>query len=232
MKNIICKFANLLITSVVILVIAIPTSALAEPVTTGPELGIERHVLTSGSGNVENAITLVVFHDTECPFCERLFNQTLVKLVKHYKGKVQLSVRHFPMSSIHPRAMREAQALECITEMKGDTAFWKMLRYINDTPGSLNRMHKARPSTTTAHWMWMFEGAKKIGVKKGELRACVTSGETKHYISDDITSASGFVDATPTTFFYAPGSTLPVEKIEGAMPYEDFTAVIDRLLQQ
>jgi len=77
-------------------------------------------------GNPDAKIVIVEYSDTECPFCKR-FHTTLKQIMKEYgaKGDVAWVYRSFPIPSLHPKAQKEAEALECAAELGGNTAFWK-----------------------------------------------------------------------------------------------------------
>ena len=63
-------------------------------------------------GPVGAPITLVEFSDFECPFCARAF-PTVQQILREYDGKVLFVYKHFPLSSIHPKAQKAAEASEC-----------------------------------------------------------------------------------------------------------------------
>lgn len=72
-----------------------------------------RSVATSPhvSGPATSPVTLVVFSDFECPFC-RSFAR-VVDSLRLTLPQLRIVERHFPLTSIHPRAYAAAMAAEC-----------------------------------------------------------------------------------------------------------------------
>jgi len=61
-------------------------------------------------GDPAAPITLVVFSDFQCPFCQQ-FRPRLEALVERHKGRVKLFAKPFPLVT-HPRALAAAEAAE------------------------------------------------------------------------------------------------------------------------
>ncbi len=66
-------------------------------------------------------ITFVEFSDFECPFCARAY-PTVKQVLDAYKGKILFVYKHFPLTSIHPRAQKMAEASECARDQG---KFWE-----------------------------------------------------------------------------------------------------------
>ena len=69
---------------------------------------------------------MVEYSDYECPYCQRL-QTTMQHVVKAYGTDVAWIYRYFPLS-FHQNAEKEAEAAECVAQLGGNTAFWKILR--------------------------------------------------------------------------------------------------------
>ncbi len=124
----------------------------------------EDHIL----GNPEAPIIIVEFSDTECPFCNR-FQTTMQTVINTYgkDGKVAWVYRHFPLDSLHSKTRKEAEATECVNELGGNTAFWKMLDTIYaKTPGN---------NGLDANQLPVF--AKEAGVDVVKFNTCLASGK-------------------------------------------------------
>lgn len=65
--------------------------------------------------------TLVQYGDYECPYCRQL-HPLMQELLKRTEG-LRLVYRHFPISNIHPHAMRAAEAAEAAG---AQGRFWQM----------------------------------------------------------------------------------------------------------
>ncbi len=66
-------------------------------------------------------ITLIEFSDFQCPFCERAF-PTIREIMKQYEGKVLFAYKHYPLTAIHARAQKTAEAAECARDQG---KFWE-----------------------------------------------------------------------------------------------------------
>jgi protein-disulfide isomerase len=73
-------------------------------------------------GGPHAAVTIVEYGDFECPNCRQA--APAVKLILgHFKGRVQLVWRHFPLEGVHPHALHAALASEAAA---AQGKFWPM----------------------------------------------------------------------------------------------------------
>jgi protein-disulfide isomerase len=124
----------------------------------------EDHIL----GNPDAPIVMIEFSDTECPYC-KMFQTTMQSIIDSYgkDGKVAWVYRHFPLDSLHSKSRKEAEATECVNELGGNTAFWKMLDTIyTETPAN-NGLDAAK----------LPEFAGMTGVDVTKFNACLDSGK-------------------------------------------------------
>jgi protein-disulfide isomerase len=123
----------------------------------------EDHVL----GNPEAPIVIVEFSDTECPYC-KIFQTTMNSIIDSYgkEGKVAWVYRHFPLDMLHSKARKESEATECVNELGGNTAFWKML----DT------IYARTPGNDGLDLSKLSEFAKEAGVDVDDFNSCLASG--------------------------------------------------------
>lgn len=77
------------------------------------------------SGPMHAPITLVEYGDFECPYCGKAHR--LIQTVRERLGdRLRFVFRNFPLSEIHPHAMRAAQAAESVAALAGENAYWRM----------------------------------------------------------------------------------------------------------
>jgi len=128
-------------------------------------------------GNPNAPITLIEFSDTECPFCKS-FQTTMNSIKESYikAGTVAWVYRHFPLDSIHPKTRKEAEATECVNELGGQTAFWKMLDTIYTNTTSNNTLDPAK----------LPEFAKSVGVDVTKFNTCLASGKYAATVEADL----------------------------------------------
>ena len=73
-------------------------------------------------GDANAPLTVVEFADFECPSCRHAYNLTLSKWEKE-KRPVRIVFHHFPLPSVHPRALPAAYAAEAAGRQ---AKFWPM----------------------------------------------------------------------------------------------------------
>jgi protein-disulfide isomerase len=77
-------------------------------------------------GNPAAKVMIVEYADFDCDFCKG-FDETLRQIVANEgaTGDVAWVYREFPLTEIHPNAMRHAEAAECAAKVGGTDAFWR-----------------------------------------------------------------------------------------------------------
>lgn len=171
-------------------------------------------------GSIDAPVKLVEFSDLECPFCKR-FHSTVQQIIDEYDGQVAWVYRHFPLTSLHPKAIKSAGATECANELGGNTAFWAYVdRYFEVTPSNNNIKLSQLPLI-----------AEDIGLDRVEFESCLASDKYNDHIQADFEDAVGSGgNGTPYSVVIAPnGKKFP---IFGAQPYEQVKAVIEQALQE
>jgi len=169
-------------------------------------------------GNFDAPVKIVEFSDLECPFCQRV-HTTLQQLVDDYDGQVAWIYRHAPLTQLHPKAQREAEASECAAELGGNDAFWDFI----------DRLYIVTPANNGLLDSQLPEIAEFIGLDSTEFLTCLDSGKYTEKVKNDLADsfASG-LQGTPHSVVVGPnGELIP---ISGAQPYENFKIVIDSLL--
>jgi len=139
-------------------------------------------------GDPNAPITIVEFSDTECPYC-KVFQTTMETIMTTYgkNGTVAWVYRDFPLD-IHPLSEKESEALECATELGGNTAFWKYESEIYATTTSNNTLDPAKLPII----------AKDAGVNVAAFNTCLASGKYAATVQAGITEAeSAGAQGTP-----------------------------------
>ncbi len=202
-------------------------------------------------GNPDAPVVLVEFSDPECPFCKQ-FHQTLHRLMTDYgpSGDVVWVYRHFPLSQLHPKAPKEAEALECAAAQGGNEMFWKYTDLLYETTNSNNSLddgiyntpanppidpttgkpyytqHEPRSDTDAG---MLSDMAKELGLDVAAFEQCLADGTYADRIEKDWNEAvAAGGQGTPHSILIAPdGSQIP---IEGSQSYEVVKGMIDSLL--
>ncbi|MDP2586012.1 MAG: DsbA family protein, partial [Candidatus Levybacteria bacterium] len=171
-------------------------------------------------GNANAKVTLVVYSDFECPFCQK-FHPTTQELLKAYGDKIRLVFRHYPLP-FHANAQKEAEAAECIAELGGNDLFWKYVDVVFErttATGTGIELDKLGPMAT------------ELGVNQEAFQTCLDSGKYEKLIKESITEGqSAGVNGTPSTFII--NSKDEAQIMVGAQPIEAFKTIIDQELNK
>jgi protein-disulfide isomerase len=88
-------------------------------------------------GGEHAPVTLVEYGDFECPNCRQA--APAVKLIlEHWRGRVRLVWRHFPLEGVHPHALGAALASEAAA---AQGKFWEMHDVLLDNQAHLKTNH-------------------------------------------------------------------------------------------
>lgn len=185
-----------------------PTANVVQPVNSADHI----------RGNEKAKVTLITYSDTECPYCKN-FHETMQQIYQTYGNKIAWVYRHFPLTQLHPKAPKEAEATECAGELGGNTKFWAYLDKIFEVTPSNNGLDAAQLPII----------AEQIGLDKTKFETCLNSGKYTNKIQAAMAAAAAAgAQGTPYTVILAGDQKIPVE---GAVPVEQLKATIDQLLK-
>ena len=207
------------------------TPATNEPAVLEEIRGVQKddHVL----GNPDAEVVIVEFSDPECPFCKQ-FHATMHQLIDTYglDGDVAWVYRHFPIPQLHPKAQKEAEALECAAELGGEASFWKYTDRLYEITPSNNGMdigaYNDGSTTSGTNAGQLTEVATFVGLDAKAFEACLASNRHAARIqkdSNEVVAAGGM--GTPHSIMIANGEQIP---IEGAQPFGVIKGMIDSVL--
>jgi protein-disulfide isomerase len=161
-------------------------------------------------GSKDAPITMVEFTDYQCPFCRQFHSTAFNDLKKNYidTGKVRFYSRDLPLDSLHPNAIRAAQAARCAADQG---QFWALRNVMGSNPDKLDLDH-----------ILGFATDLKLDVLA--FRTCVESEKYKAAVQNDVLEAMKIgAQATPT---FVIGKSTPQgvdgELFVGAQPYANF----------
>jgi protein-disulfide isomerase len=133
-------------------------------------------------------------------------------------GKVRYVFKDFPLTSIHPQAVKAAEAARCAREVGGDETYWLMHDRLFERQGewSGNAQHVA-----------LFKSyAGELGLDPAAFGECLDSDSQAAAVEADFQEGAGF-GVTGTPAFFING-----QPVSGAQPYQVFVQVIEALLAQ
>jgi len=180
-----------------------PTPTPPEP--TGDVSKLNSVLAQAYSTGPDNAkVALIEVSDFQCPYCQRHV-ATMDQIMKDYAGKVKRVWINFPLTSIHPYAMKAAEAGECAGEQG---KFWQMHNKIF-----------ANQSAITEDDLKGY--AKDLGLNTDQFNSCFDDGKYASKIQQQMAAAQAAgVTGTPGTFVNG-------ELVKGAYPYDTFKQLID-----
>jgi protein-disulfide isomerase len=165
-------------------------------------------------GKKDAAVTIYVFSDFECPFCQR-FHETPKQLVNEMPGKVNLVFRHYPLGFHEPMATKEATASICAFELGGNEKFWSyadtiMFKTQLDGKGIAIKNNEDP----------LQEIAKALNLDLDKFNDCRASEKVAQRIKDNIADGiNSGVNGTPGVILRN-NKTNKVSILAGAVPIE------------
>ena len=169
-------------------------------------------------GSDQARFALVEFTDYQCPFCARHAGETMPRLKRDYiePGKLRYYIRDFPLPS-HAQARYAAVVALCAA---GQGRFWKMHDLLFKNQKRLDpRLY--------------LNLSNEIGLDPTRLSDCLTGADAIDKVNgDSIYGQSIGVDSTPKFFVgrIDGDRIIDVITIKGALPYPNFSSVIDNFL--
>jgi protein-disulfide isomerase len=162
-------------------------------------------------------LTLVEFTDYQCPFCRQFHVTVFNELKKNYidTGKVRFYSRDLPLDSLHPNAMRAAQAARCAADQD---QYWKLRDLMGANPDKLDMDG-------------LLADATSLKMNVGAFKGCLDTQKYKEAVQTDVLEAMKIgAEATPT---FVLGKSTPQgvdgELMVGAQPYAEFVKAINKL---
>lgn len=174
------------------------------------------HVL----GNRNSRLLFIVYSDLECPFC-KLFHPTTKQILEEYKDKLAFVYRHFPLD-IHPKARKEAEAVECAQEVGKPEDFWVLV----------DKIFEVTPSNNGLNSDELPKLAVQIGLNENKFMDCLSGGKFTQKIAEDYNQGvKAGVSATPSSVIIDT-KTGKAKSITGAVRPEQIKSVIDAMLKE
>ena len=164
---------------------------------------------------------MVEFTDYQCPFCGRFEATTFPEIKKNYidTGKMRLIVRDLPLEGLHPFAMKAAQAAHCASDQG---KFWEMKDLLFKNQNKLDADSLAGYAT------------KDLALDPDIFKKCMADGKHLKEISAEAKYAQSLgITGTPTFIVgKTAGDSVEGRVIAGALPFENFAAVINGMLDK
>lgn len=161
-------------------------------------------------------VTLIEYSDLECPFCKK-FHPTVQQLLTEFPNDVRWVYRHAPLTQLHSKAPKEAEATECAGEQG---KFWEMTDKIFEVTLANNGLDLAE----------LPKIAEYVGLNRTQFESCLNSGKYAKHIQDDLddAQAAGGQGTPYTVVLAADGQKFP---LSGAQPYSAVKQLVEQALK-
>ena len=196
-----------------------PTQAVGQAKAPAPSPALTTNIRKVGEtdhirGNRDAKVTIVEYSDLECPFCKK-FHETVKTVTGQYGKDVAWVYRHFPLTSIHKRALPFAVATECANKLNGNKAFWDMT----------DAIFASNPADVNVKTI-----ASKLGINEDDFDKCLSESSMEKLVDTSAKEAlSVGVKSTPTSFIVTSKGTYP---LVGAVDEATLKATIDKYLNE
>lgn len=186
-----------------------------------PTIGDLRPITTEDHirGATNAKVTVLEYVDLECPFCKS-FHPTLQKLLSEYPNDIRWVYRHSPLTQLHSKAPKEAEATECANELGGTDKFWAYV----------DRVFAVTPSNDNLDPSELPKIAEYVGLNRTQFESCLLSGKYAKHVEEDTADAQvAGLSGTPYSVIIAAND----EKFpfEGAQPYAALKQVVEQALK-
>ena len=172
-------------------------------------------------GKSDAPVTMVEFTDYQCPFCGRFEANTFPEIKKNFidTGKMRLIVRDLPLEGLHPFAMKAAQAVHCAADQG---KFWEMHDLL------FKNQNKLDADSLTGY------ASKDLGLNADTFKKCMADGKHLKEIGAEAKYAQSLgITGTPTFIVgKTAGDSVEGHLVVGALPYENFAAAINAVLEK
>ncbi len=190
-------------------------------------------------GGPESApVIIVVFDDLECPYCARFHASMFPAVTERYGDKVRIVYKDFPLTEIHPWAMRAAVDVNCLAAQSG-TGYWNAVDYIHANASHIGEDQSAKkddketkdagkedktvPRANEQLDKIVQEQGQRLKLNMTALNACIAKQDTTAEDASKKLATDLNLQATPTMFING-------NKVDGALPIEFIFGLIDDAL--
>lgn len=168
-----------------------------------------------GSKNAK--VTVIGYSDLECPFCKK-FHPTMQQLLTEFPNDVRWVYRHAPLTQLHSKAPKEAEATECAGEQG---KFWEMT----------DKIFEVTPANNGLDPVELPRLAQQVGVANmPQFQSCLDSGKYAKHVEDDLADAqiAGMQGTPYSVVVAASGEKFP---LSGAQPYSAVKQLVEQALK-
>jgi protein-disulfide isomerase len=187
-----------------------------------PKLLVSEADRPARGGPANAPVVVVNFDDLECPYCAKMHAQLFPALTERYKNQVRVVYRDFPLTSIHPWALRAAIDTSCMAAQSG-TGYWNLVDYMHQHAAEFGGEEKSLAKANETLDNLTRDEGKRQKIDLAKLNACIEKQEDATVKASMKEGDALGVEATPSLFING-------EKVDGAQPMEYVYRIIDNAL--
>jgi protein-disulfide isomerase len=168
-------------------------------------------------GDPDAPVVIIEYTDFQCPYCSRHFEQTFSQIKENFvdEGLVYYIFKDFPLTNIHPQAVKAAEAARCA----GEQDFYLQMH------GKLFSSQSEWSGNSNASEVFITY-AEDLGLDTDSFASCLESGQYEAAVMEDLDEGSQLgVNGTPA--FFINGYSM-----SGAQPYQIFEQAINQFLAE
>jgi protein-disulfide isomerase len=168
-------------------------------------------------GDPNAPVVIIEYTDFQCPFCSRHYEQTFKQIKENFvdKGLVYYIFKDFPLTNIHPQAVKAAEAARCAGDQD---AFAQM-------HGKLFSSQSEWSGNPNANQQFV-QYAQEIDLDVASFTSCLESGQYESAVLQDLDEGAQLgVNGTPAFFING-------HSMSGAQPYPIFEQAINQFLAE
>ena len=174
-------------------------------------------------GNPGAKVTIINFDDLECPFCARMHQSLFPSTLQRYKDKVRFVYKDFPLTEIHPWAMRASVDANCLAAQNGEI-YWSYVDYLHSHGDEVSGPDRDKTKSAAALDRIARQEAALGKLDTTKLDACLAKQDPSE-VNDSLKEAMALgLEGAPALFVNG-------ERINGAVPEEQVWMAIDRALR-
>jgi protein-disulfide isomerase len=176
-------------------------------------------------GAPDAKVTIIVYDDFQCPYCAKGYAMLFSEIFPQYKDKIRVVYKDFPLVEIHPWAIHAAVDANCLFDQSND-AYWDFADYVHGNQQEIRGDKRAVDAQLSTLDHSALGYGQKYHLDIARLESCVkTQDEKAVRASMKYGEDSLGIDSTPTLFVNG-------EKLEGAVPGDEFRKVLDAALRE
>ncbi len=173
------------------------------------------------------ALTIVEFSDFQCPFCRAAFPIIREAVATFGNRGLRFVYRDFPVDEIHDEARLAAEAAQCAHREGKFWAYHDKLfqeQTVRCPPGISCAEGYDRDALVAY--------AEQVGLERQRFEVCLAAREFAPAVEEDYQAGVKLgVRGTPTWFFISKGDATTARRVEGVIPREALTQLLERQLR-